>query len=190
MTTEPLNPSVTPLYGGRYSENTSGIIAAIVACIEAAGGAVMSYPANTAGIIQALIDLQVAITGGGSGTQSVASLAPTTSGEALVTGDAVYISSADGKVYKATSTYNFESANILGLVKTGVAAADLPVTIVVRGPCGGLSGLSTGKDYFLGLSGGITETPPGGGGIYSVMIGQAIAQDKIDVQPMPPILTT
>ena len=66
VATEPLNPSVTPLHQQRYAENTSGIIAAITACIQAAGGSVTSYPSNTAGIIQALIDLQTALTTGGT----------------------------------------------------------------------------------------------------------------------------
>ena len=100
MTTEPLNPSVTPLRGGRFAENTSGIIAAIIACIEASGGAVSSYPSNTAGIIQALIDLKTAIASGGGGgggggahthaDETSISLSMTC-GESVVKGDAVYI---------------------------------------------------------------------------------------------------
>lgn len=190
MTTEPLNPSVTPLYQVRFAENTSGIIAAITACIQAAGGTVKSYPSNTAGIIQALIDLQLAITGGGSGSQSVSTLVPGVSGEVLSTGDAVYVSVADGKIYKATNIYGREQANVLGLVKGGVAAADLPVTVVARGPIEGLTGLTTGYDYFLSAGGTLTETPPGGGGLYSTMIGQALSATTMDVQPTPPILTT
>ena len=117
MATEPLNPSVTPLFQPRYAENTSGIIAAITACIQAAGGQVTSYPANTAGIIQALIDLQNAISGGGSGAQSVAALNPAIAGEALSLGDAVYIQASDGRVYKAYSNNSREKANVLGLAK-------------------------------------------------------------------------
>ena len=44
-----------------YPENTGGIIAAINACILAAGGTVTSYNNNTGGIIQALLALQTAI---------------------------------------------------------------------------------------------------------------------------------
>lgn len=149
-----------------------------------------AYPSNTAGIIAAIIDLQIAITGGGSGSQSVAALAPATSGEALAKGDVVYLNSSDSKVYKATSIFAFEQANVLGLVKGAVAAADLPVTIVVRGPLEDLVGLSPGKDYFLDTAGTMTQTPPGGGGVYSVHLGQAISTTIFDVQPVPPILTT
>ena len=66
MTTEPLNPSIATDYS-EYAENTSGIIAAIVACIVAQGGSVASYPANTGGVIKALLDLKTAISSGGGG---------------------------------------------------------------------------------------------------------------------------
>ncbi|HAX05199.1 MAG TPA: hypothetical protein DCX77_05925 [Acidimicrobiaceae bacterium] len=193
MTTEPLNPRVDPLYGGRFAENTSGIIAAINACILASGGVVRSYPANTAGIIQALMDLETAIAGGSGGgatAQTRATLAPTTSGEILNAGEAVYVSSADGKVYKATSQNTFEKANVLGLVKASVVAADKPTTVIVRGPCISLTGLTAGLEYFLDHDGSITSTPPNGGGLYSVHLGTAISSTILDVQPVPPALTT
>lgn len=190
MTTEPLNPSVTPLFQGRFAENTSGIIAAITTCIQAAGGTVKSYPANTAGVIQALIDLQLAISGGGSGSQSVAALSPSTSGEPLTAGEAVYIKASDGKAYKATNISTREQANTLGVAKNSAASADLPVTVVVRGPFDGYTGLTVGSDYFLDVDGGKTTTAPGGGGLYSVFIGQAISATTMDVQPSSPMLTT
>lgn len=190
MATEPLNPSVTPLYQPRYAENTSGIIAAITACIQAAGGSVTSYPANTAGIIQALIDLQTALTTGGTSAQSVAALAPAIAGEALAVGDVVYVKSSDGRVYKALSNNMREKANVLGLVKSAVSNPGDAVTVVVRGPISGLSGLSVGVDYYLGTTGGITPTAPTGGQVYSVHIGQAISATELDVQPHQPIFTT
>ena len=51
-----------------YPENTGGIIAAINACILAAGGTVTSYNNNTGGIIQPLLALQTAIAGMGGGS--------------------------------------------------------------------------------------------------------------------------
>lgn len=190
MANEPLNPSVTPLHQQRYAENTSGIIAAITACIEAAGGSVTSYPANTAGIIQALIDLQTALTTGGTSAQSVAALAPAIAGEALALGDVVYVKSSDGRVYKALSNNMREKANVLGLVKSAVSNAGDAVTVVVRGPIAGLSGLSAGVDYYLGTAGSITQTAPTGGQVYSVHIGQAISATQLDVQPHQPIFTS
>tara|TARA_Y100000004_G_scaffold18521_1_gene19088 strand:+ start:3332 stop:3880 length:549 start_codon:yes stop_codon:yes gene_type:complete len=182
VATEPLNPG--------YTENTSGIIAAITACIEAAGGSVTSYPKNTAGIIQALIDLKTAITTGGTSAQSVAALAPAVAGEALDVGDVVYVQSSDGRVYKALSNNMREKANVLGLVKAAVSNAGDAVTVVVRGPIKNMSGLSAGVDYYLDNNGGITQTAPTGGQVYSVHIGQAISETELDVQPMQPIFTT
>ena len=92
------------------SPNTEGIIAVIVECIQAAGGSVSSYEPNTNGIIAALTDLRIALQGGGTGTQSVAALAPGTSGEALTKGDAVYVKKSDGKFYKASNVFNREQA--------------------------------------------------------------------------------
>jgi len=190
VTTEPLNPSVTPLFQGRFAENTSGIIAAITTCIQAAGGSVKSYPANTAGIIQALIDLQLVIGGGGSGSQSVAALAPATAGEPLALGDVVYVKASDGRVYKALTNNTREKANVLGLAKSAAGNAGDAVTVVVRGPIADMSGLSAGADYYLNNSGGITQTAPSGGQVYSVHVGQAISATQLDVQPHQPIFTS
>ena len=49
--------------------------------------------------------------------ESVAALAPGTSGEALTKGDAVYVKKSDGKFYKASNVFNREQAQVLGLVK-------------------------------------------------------------------------
>lgn len=167
--------------------NEQGIIAVIVECIQAAGGSVSSYEPNTNGIIEALTDLRIALQGGGTGTQSVAALAPGTSGEALTKGDAVYVKKSDGKFYKASNVFNREQAQVLGLVKNTVNAADLGVTVVTRGPLEDLSGLSTGFEYYLDGNGAITTTAPIGGGIYSTSIGQAISDTTIDVHVGGPI---
>ncbi|HCA35946.1 MAG TPA: hypothetical protein DEP13_04810 [Gammaproteobacteria bacterium] len=190
MANEPLNPSVTPLYQPRYAENTSGIIAAITACIQAAGGLVTSYPSNTGGVIQALIDLQLAISGGGAGAQSKSVLVPAVSGEPLSLGDAVYIKTSDGRVYKAYNNNSREKANVIGLAKEAVSNAGDQVTVVARGPITGLTGLTVGLDYFLDSNGAISTTAPSGGGVYSVHIGQAISSTQLDVQPNPPVSTT
>lgn len=190
MTTEPLNPSVTPLFQGRFAENTSGIIAAITTCIQAAGGVVKAYPSNTAGIIQALIDLQLAISGGGTGAQSIATLLPSLAGEVFSAGDALYVKASDGKAYKASTLFSREQANILGVAKNGAASIDDPVTIVARGPFSDYTGLVPGSEYFLDVDGGKTITPPGGGGLYSVFIGTAISSTTMDIHPLPPTLTT
>ena len=185
MTTEPLNPSVTPLYQGRYAENTAGIIAAITACIVAAGGAVTSYPSNTAGIIQALIDLQTVLSGGPGGS-GLSVRMPLQAGEPLAACDAVYVGS-DGKVYKATSNSAFQQANVLGF-SWHAAAANESVTVIARGGLQGFSGLVAGQEYYLGISGAITTTAPIGGGMYLTRIGQALSSEVLDVQPETPVL--
>ena len=117
-----------------YNENTAGIIAAINACIIAAGGTVTSYPSNTGGIISALIALETAIGsgGGGGGGGGAALTIPLTAGEALVRGDAVYLATSDGKVYKAQNDNNREEATVIGLAAAN-AVLDAEVGVVVRG---------------------------------------------------------
>jgi hypothetical protein len=167
--------------------NVRGIIDAINACIQAAGGTVSSYEPNTQGVIDALVDLRVALQGGGTGTQSVSALTPGTSGEVLAKGDAVYVKKSDGKIYKASNVFNRENAQVLGLAKENVASADANVTVVSRGPIEGLSGLSPGFEYYLDTNGNITTTAPISGGIYSTPIGQAISATILDVHPGVPI---
>lgn len=187
MTTEPLNPSVTPLYQERFAENTAGVIAAITACIVAAGGVVVSYPSNTAGVIQALMDLRTAISGSSPATATDAQvLLPLTAGESLSLGDAVYLAN-DGLVYKAGNATTRSAANVLGLARSA-ATASTAVVVVARGKIEGLSGLTPGAEYFLGSSGGYSTTAPTGSGHYLTMIGQALSTTKLDVQPQTPML--
>lgn len=189
MPEEPLNPSVTPLYQQRFAENTAGIIAAITACIVAAGGALTTYPSNTAGIIRALMDLQAAISGGGSGTPGVAVKLPMTAGEDVSKGDALYVSSVDGFVYKATNTASREQATVLGVAEAD-AVASATVNVIARGPLNGYSGLVVAAEYYLDLAGQITATPPGGGGTFLVHIGQAVSATTLELQPHSPIELT
>jgi hypothetical protein len=116
-----------------YTENTAGIIAAINACILAQGGTVTSYPSNTGGVIKALIALEAAIAGGGGGGGSGSAVSiPFTAGEILIKGDAVYLSTADGKVYRAQKDATREQATVIGLA-TANAALDAEVNVIVRG---------------------------------------------------------
>jgi hypothetical protein len=185
VTTEPLNPSVTPLFQGRYAENTAGIIAAITACIVAAGGTVTSYPSNTAGIIQALIDLQGAL-GGGSGGSGLSVRLPMNAGETLNACDAVYLA-GDGFVYRARNTGSFQQANVLGFCREGVIAG-ASVTVIARGRVDGFTGLSTGQEYYLTTAGAVSPTPPIGGGVYLTRVGQALSAVSLDVQTETPLL--
>ena len=94
-----------------------------------------SYPHNTGGVIKALIALEAAIAGGGgggSGGSGSAVSIPFTAGEILIKGDAVYLSTADGKVYRAQKDGTREQATVIGFT-TANAALDADVNVIVRG---------------------------------------------------------
>lgn len=189
MSEEPLNPAVTPLYQQRYAENTSGILAAIISCIVTAGGSVATYPSNTAGIINALMDLELAIAGLVPSISGSAVKLPMVAGESLAAGDAVYVKSSDGRIYKAGNAGTREVATVLGVVESaGSTGANL--LVIGRGPFSGYSGLTIGAEYYLDVGGGLTTTPPGGGGIFLVSVGQAVSSSRLDVQPQQPIELT
>lgn len=143
----------------------------------------MSYPSNTAGIIQALIDLRSALSGA---APDVSTSVPVTAGESITTGDAVYMA-ADGKVYRASNSATRDHANVLGLAREA-AVVDAEVVVILRGKIAGLAGLVPGSEYFLLLNGTYSPTPPIGGGSYLTMVGQAISASQLDVQPQPPLL--
>ncbi len=144
-----------------------------------------SYPSNTAGIIQALIDLQGAL-GGGSGGTGLSVRLPMQAGEALNSCDAVYLA-ADGFVYKASNTATRPESDVLGFCREP-ATTGSSVTVIARGRVDGFTGLSTGAEYFLGAAGSITPTPPIGGGVYLTQVGQALSATSLDVQTETPLL--
>ena len=194
MTTEPLNPSVATDYSKRYAENTSGIIAAIVACIVAQGGSVASYPANTGGVIKALLDLKTAISsggGGGGGGGGGSSTADTvevavTAGHALAVGEAVYLHT-DGKVYKADNANTRNVAEVFGFVKAA-ADADASVTIVIRGKLTKTSAFSPGQQYWLGsTSGTIATSAPTTSGDFITKVGVGLDANNFVVMIEPPV---
>ena len=191
MTTEPLNPSVATDYSKRYAENTSGIIAAIVACIVAQGGSVASYPANTGGVIKALLDLKTAISsggggGGGSSSSDTVELS-ITAGEAVALDDAVYLHT-DGRIYKAINSDTRAKATVIGIVKTG-ASANNNATIVLRGKVtsSGAFG-NAGNEFWLSSSGGgLSGLAPTTSGDFVTKIGTALDSNNLLVMIEPPV---
>jgi len=172
----------------QYTENTSGIIAAINACIAEAGGTVTSYNHNTGGIIAALLALKVEIAsmgGGGGGTTATVEIAAV-AGEALALGEAVYLHT-DGKVYKAKNDGNRAEATVFGLVKAA-ASISASATMIVRGSCTGMSGLTVGSEYFLDTTGAIATTVTTTSGDYVVNVGQAQSATVLDVDVRQPVL--
>ena len=193
MTTEPLNPSVATDYSKRYAENTSGIIAAIVACIVAQGGSVASYPANTGGVIKALLDLKTAISsggggggGGGGGSADTVELS-ITAGETVALDDAVYLHT-DGKVYKAVNNDTRAKATVVGIVKTG-ASANGNATIVLRGKVtsnGAFGG--AGNAFWLSSSGGqLSGTATTTAGDFVTKVGTSLDANNLVVMIEPPV---
>ena len=192
MTTEPLNPSVAIDYSKRYAENTSGIIAAIVACIVAQGGSVASYPANTGGVIKALLDLKTAISSGGGGGGGGSSSGETvelsiTAGETVALDDAVYLHT-DGKVYRAVNNDTREKATVVGIVKTGASASGNE-TIVLRGKVTSTGAFgAAGNVFWVSSTGGqLSGTAPTASGDFVTKIGTALDADNLVVMIEPPV---
>ena len=195
MTTEPLNPSIATDYSKRYAENTSGIIAAIVACIVAQGGSVASYPANTGGVIKALLDLKTAISGGGGGGGGSSSgetvEIAVTAGANITAADAVYLHT-DGKVYKATNSTNRAEATVLGLAKAN-AGVNTDATIVLKGKVTVTTGAfgASGNKFFLGAAvGSISTSPPTTSGDFVTSLGIALDNNNFVVMIEPPVELT
>ena len=192
MTTEPLNPSIATDYSKRYAENTSGIIAAIVACIVAQGGSVASYPANTGGVIKALLDLKTAIGSGGGGGGGGGGSADTvevavTAGQNIALAEAVFLHT-DGKVYKATNSTNRAEATVFGIAKAA-AAINTQATIVLRGKVTKTNGFgASGNAFWLGATAGaVGQTPATASGDFVTKLGTAIDANNLIVMIEPPV---
>ena len=171
-----------------YPENTGGIIAAIQACIVAAGGTLTTdYPKNTGGIIQALVALQAALGTGGSGSSLSVEM---TAGEDVSKGDALYIFS-NGKVFRARVDDTRQKATVIGFAKED-AVADEVVAVVTRGILENTGSYHQSTEYFLtgvtGAEGTISSTPITAAGSYSVLVGEGINNDKLDIKTSTPVL--
>ena len=107
-------------------------------------------------------------TGGGGGSVLVLG----TAGEVLAVGDAVYISTSDGKTYKSLADASATS-EVLGFCDRA-AVLDDPIGIAPIGPVTtpGWS-LTPGTRYYLSptVAGAITSTAPTTGGHYIVPLG-------------------
>tara|TARA_B100000427_G_scaffold200799_1_gene166938 strand:- start:41 stop:571 length:531 start_codon:yes stop_codon:yes gene_type:complete len=171
-----------------YPENTGGIIAAIQACIVAAGGTLTTdYPKNTGGIIQALVALQAALGTGGSGSSLSVEM---TAGEDVSKGDALYIFS-NGKVFRARVDDTRMKATVIGFAKED-AVADAVVDVVTRGILENTGAYGVSTQYFLtgvtGAEGTISNTPVSTAGSYNVLVGEGINNDKLDIKTSTPVL--
>jgi hypothetical protein len=102
-------------------------------------------------------------------TGSVADiLIVTTAGEALSTRDACYISTADGKAYKADGN-DTTKLRFVGFAQEAAnpnAAVNVVIDILT-----GFAGLTPGSTYYLSDTAGAISTTPG---TYEILVGQAL----------------
>jgi hypothetical protein len=81
-------------------------------------------------------------------------------GQALSTGDALYIASADGKAYKTDATFpNEKVENFIGFAASAVAAST-NITVKTGPNVDGFAGLIPGSVYYLSSSLGDISTSP------------------------------
>lgn len=97
-------------------------------------------------------------------------------GETISAGDAVAISSSDGKVYKANAAAGAnQQVPCVGIAETDASAGDY-VTVLRTGKVGGYSNLTAGAPVYLGESdGAVTATAPSDAGDYVQTLGQAVS---------------
>jgi len=104
-----------------------------------------------------------------------------TATDVTANGDAVYWNGTDtlGEGRADTDT----KARVIGVIQTGGGAAPAVVEVVSAGPCTGVLGGGgvANVPYYLGVTGGITATPPGAGNRV-VVLGYAINTNDLFVE--------
>ena len=113
-----------------------------------------------------------------------------TAGEDVSKGDALYIFS-NGKVFRARVDDTRMKATVIGFAKED-AVADAVVDVVTRGILENTSSYRQSTGYCLtgvvGAEGTISSTPITTAGHYSVLIGEGINNDKLDIKTSTPVL--
>lgn len=169
-----------------YEPNIEGAITVLVDLMLAEGVTMARepYAPNYRGLVDALIDLKE-----GFPTRVASRLEiPMVAGEDVVQGQALYIDTPSGNVYKAIASAGEDEATVIGFAKeTKLAGGTLDVLV---GGVLGTSGLSNGELYFLSAvsAGAITTTPPSTAGQYVTRVGEAGTASQLIVRPEPPIL--
>jgi len=169
-----------------YEPNIEGAIAVLVDLMLAEGVTMARepYAPNYRGLVDALIDLKE-----GFPTRVASRLIiPMEAGENITQGEALYIDSPTGKVFKAIASLGEDEATVIGFAnETKLSGGALDVLV---GGVLGTSGLSPGELYFLSAAsaGAITTTPPSTAGQYVTRVGEAGTANQLAVNPDPPIL--
>lgn len=169
-----------------YEPNIEGALAVLVDLMIGEGVTMARepYAPNFRGLVDALIDLKEGFPTRRAGSLEIDLIA----GETLSQGQAVYISTTDGEVYKAIASGTVDQATVLGFAKENKNAG-LVVTIQVGGVLS-LSGLDEGEIYFLSAvsAGSITLTPPSTAGQFVTRVGEAGSTAQLCIKPEVPIL--
>lgn len=169
-----------------YEPNIEGALAVLVDLMIGEGVAMARepYAPNFRGLVDALIDLKEGFPVRSAGSLEIDLIA----GENLTQGQAVYIDTTDGEVYKAIASGTVDQATVLGFAKENKNAG-LTITIQVGGVLS-VSGLNEGEIYFLSAvsAGSITLTPPSTAGQFVTRVGEAGSPAQLCIKPEVPIL--
>lgn len=168
-----------------YDPNIEGALQVLVDLMSGISLAMprSPYAPNYRGLVDALIDLKEGLPSQTGGKLVVRAVA----GEALTSGNAVYLDAPTGKLYKAIANQTIDEASVLGFAQENVLA-NVSTDILVGGALA-TSGLSPGAFYFLSAvsAGSITTTPPSTAGQFVTRVGEAGAATQLAVRPEPPI---
>lgn len=169
-----------------YEPNIEGALAVLVDLMIGEGVTMARepYAPNYRGLVDALIDLKEGFPVRTAGSLEI----DLTAGETLVQGQAVYVSSADGEVYKAIASGTVDQATVLGFAKENKNGGQI-ISIQVGGVLS-VSGLNEGEIYFLSAvsAGSITLTPPSTAGQFVTRVGEAGSTAQLCIKPEVPIL--
>ena len=169
-----------------YEPNLEGALTVLVDLMIGEGVTMARepYAPNFRGLVDALIDLKEGFPTRRAGSLEIDLIA----GEFLSQGDAVYINTSDGEVYKAIASGTVDQATVLGFAAENKNAG-LEVTIQVGGVLA-VTGLDEGEIYFLSAvsAGSITLTPPSTAGQYVTRVGEAGSSVQLCIKPEVPIL--
>jgi hypothetical protein len=169
-----------------YDPNIEGAITVLVDLMSGLSLAMprSPYAANYRGLVDALIDLKEGL------PSRVGNLAYTAlvAGEALTSGNAVYVDTATGRAFKAVANQTLEKATVIGFAQENVSLG-VTTNILLAGALV-TTGLTTGAFYFLSANsaGSVTATPPSTAGQFVTRVGEAGSSTNLAVRPEPPIL--
>lgn len=169
-----------------YDPNIEGALQVLVDLMSGLSLAMprSPYAPNYRGLVDALIDLKEGLpTRVGNVIYT-----PLVAGEALTSGNAVYVDTATGRVFKAIANQTLEKATVIGFAQENVILG--ATTDILLAGALVTSSLTPSAFYFLSAisAGAITATPPSTAGQYVTRVGEAGSSTNLSVRPEPPIL--